>query len=130
MAQVTTQHTDQDLFDWDLSTTKGYWESLPEMATEWHEWDIDSRMDFLTDWPVTEERTARFWRNSKRAFMSNDAAIITGKPPILAAFFVAAVNPYDVPTTYRRSERIARCDWGWKCCSMIRRRSLAMRESG
>jgi len=59
MAQVTTQHTDQDLFDWDLSTTKGYWESLPEMATEWHEWDIDSRMDFLTDWPVTEERTAR-----------------------------------------------------------------------
>ncbi len=59
MAQVTTQHTDRDLFDWDLSVTVGYWQGLPEMATEWFAWDIDSRMDFLTDWPVTEERTAR-----------------------------------------------------------------------
>ncbi|MGI8691088.1 MAG: hypothetical protein ACR2M3_21110 [Thermomicrobiales bacterium] len=59
MAQVTTQQTDYDLFAWDLSVATGDWEQLPEMAAEWHEWDIDSRMDFLTDWPVTEERTAR-----------------------------------------------------------------------
>lgn len=35
------------------------WESLQEMATEWPEWDRGSRMDFLTDWPVVEDRTAR-----------------------------------------------------------------------
>jgi len=59
MAQVTTQQTDYDLFAWDLSVATGDWEQLPEMAAEWGDWDIDSRMDFLTDWPVVEGRTAR-----------------------------------------------------------------------
>ena len=75
MAQVTTQHTDQDLFDWDLSTTEGYWESLPEMAAEWHEWGIDSRMDFLTDWPVTEERTVRLLTMEASFALDDDRAV-------------------------------------------------------
>lgn len=59
MAQVTTNFTPLDRFERQLATAIGDWEQLPEMAAEWHEWDIDSRMDFLTDWPVVEERTAR-----------------------------------------------------------------------
>jgi hypothetical protein len=59
MAQVTTPQAVDDLFEWGFPITTDDWESLPEMAAEWPTWDIESRMDFLTDWPVVEERTQR-----------------------------------------------------------------------
>lgn len=59
MAQMTNNLTALDHFERRLATAIGDWEQLPEMAAEWGEWDIDSRMDFLTDWPVVEGRTAR-----------------------------------------------------------------------
>lgn len=58
MAQVTKNPTALNHFERRLATAIGDWEQLPAMAAEWGNWDIDSRMDFLTDWPVVEERTS------------------------------------------------------------------------
>ncbi len=58
MAEMTAKLAIMDRFGRRLATAIGDWEQLPEMAADWAEWDIDSRMDFLTDWPVVEERTA------------------------------------------------------------------------
>jgi hypothetical protein len=58
MAQMTVTSTTMDRFEQRLEAAIGDWEQLPEMVAEWAEWDIESRMDFLTDWPIAEERTA------------------------------------------------------------------------
>ena len=75
MAQITTNFTTLDRFERRLATAIGDWEQLPEMAAEWHEWDIDSRMDFLTDWPVVEGRTARLLALESSLAPDDDRAV-------------------------------------------------------
>ncbi|MDQ2787109.1 MAG: hypothetical protein M3Y58_19130 [Chloroflexota bacterium] len=75
MAQVTNNLTTLDYFERRLATAVGDWEQLPDMAAEWHEWDSDSRMDFLTDWPVTEERTARLLAMESSLAPDDDRAV-------------------------------------------------------
>jgi hypothetical protein len=57
MAQVTATPTDHISFDWLCKYVADQWGQLPELAAKWHEWDIESRMNFLTDWPVAESYT-------------------------------------------------------------------------
>lgn len=57
MAQVTKTPTDHLSFDWLCNYVAGQWGQLPQLAAEWREWDIENRMDFLTDWPVAESYT-------------------------------------------------------------------------
>jgi len=57
MAHVTTTHAERASFSRRLELVTRNWEGLIPLAAEWHEWDLNSRMDFLTDWPVTESYT-------------------------------------------------------------------------
>ena len=75
MAQVTKNLTALDHFERRLATAIGDWEQLPEMAAEWGDWDIDSQMDFLTDWPVVEERTSALL-HMEAALPPNDARVV------------------------------------------------------
>ncbi|MGI8855472.1 MAG: hypothetical protein ACR2JW_06960 [Thermomicrobiales bacterium] len=75
MAQVTTTPTDHISFDWLCEYVAGQWGQLSELVAEWHEWDIESRMDFLTDWPVTESYTeVLFAREGTLHLSAHDAA--------------------------------------------------------
>src|SRR4051794_38740571 len=58
MAQTATIDTKRISFDWLCEYVARSWNELPALAAEWSEWDVDSRMDFLTDWPVTESYTS------------------------------------------------------------------------
>ena len=39
------------------------WSGIPELAAEWPEWDEHSRLSFVMDWPVCEDRLhmLRMW---------------------------------------------------------------------
>jgi hypothetical protein len=32
------------------------WEGIPSLAAEWNTWDEDSRLDFVLEWPIREDR--------------------------------------------------------------------------
>lgn len=75
MAQVINNLAALDYFERRLATAIGDWEQLPEMAAEWGKWDSDSRMDFLTDWPVVEGRTAQLLAMESSFAPDDDRAI-------------------------------------------------------
>lgn len=59
MDKITLAQLRNDAVDHQITVALQDWETLPGLAAEWHEWDDGSRFDFLTDWPVAEERTRR-----------------------------------------------------------------------
>jgi hypothetical protein len=74
MAQITTTTTDHISFDWLCDYVASQWGQLPELAAEWHAWDIESRMDFLTDWPVAESYTEILLARERTLRLSADDA--------------------------------------------------------
>jgi len=59
MAQVAPEHRPARLVDKDLKNLLGFWRTVPEFATEWPEWDEDSRLDFIHEWPIERETLQR-----------------------------------------------------------------------
>jgi hypothetical protein len=59
MDQVAAYPFTREQFDHELAAAITDWASLPELAAAWEDWDDDSRLGLLLDWPVIEERTAR-----------------------------------------------------------------------
>ncbi|MCC7107069.1 MAG: hypothetical protein IT307_18210 [Chloroflexi bacterium] len=35
---------------------------MPELAAEWDDWDENSQLDFIFDWPISRERLTRVRR--------------------------------------------------------------------
>ena len=59
MAQVAPKHRPARLVDKDLHNLLGFWRTVPEFAAEWPEWDEDSRLDFILQWPIERETLQR-----------------------------------------------------------------------
>ena len=59
MAQVARKHRPAWLIDKDLANLLGLWRTVEEQAAEWPEWDRDSRMDFVLEWPIERETLVR-----------------------------------------------------------------------
>ena len=38
------------------------WANVPEQAADWNEWDEDSKVDFILDWPICEDRLQQLRR--------------------------------------------------------------------
>lgn len=57
MARVARLHEPRPgEIDGYLSYLLREWQSIPELAAEWHEWDQHSRFSFVIDWPICEDR--------------------------------------------------------------------------
>jgi hypothetical protein len=52
MAQVA-RSIDIDI-DWLLEFLTREWRNVSCVASEWDTWDQESRLDFLSEWPITE----------------------------------------------------------------------------
>ena len=59
MAQVVPRRRPAWLVDKDLENLLGFWRTVPEFAGEWLEWDEDSRLDFIHEWPIERETLQR-----------------------------------------------------------------------
>jgi hypothetical protein len=59
MAQVAPEHRPAWLIEKDLKNLLGFWRTVPEFAAEWPEWDEDSRLDFIHEWPIERETLQR-----------------------------------------------------------------------
>jgi len=55
MDQVAAYPFTREQFDHELAAAITDWASLPELAAAWEDWDDDSRLGLLLDWPVIEE---------------------------------------------------------------------------
>ena len=56
MAQVTHIHTARERIDPYLDYLFAEWQALPEVATEWPEWEDLDQLDFVVEWPIREDR--------------------------------------------------------------------------
>jgi hypothetical protein len=52
VAQVIRVPQPSEFVDHDLDRLLGFWRTVPEQAAEWPEWDHDSRLDFILEWPI------------------------------------------------------------------------------
>lgn len=59
MAQVAPEHRPAWLVDKDLTNLLGFWRTVPVFAAEWPEWDEDSQLDFIHEWPIERETLQR-----------------------------------------------------------------------
>ena len=59
MAQVVRQPRSPSLIDKDLANLLGFWRAVPELQAEWPEWDQNSRLDLIHDWPIERETLQR-----------------------------------------------------------------------
>ena len=59
MAQVIHAHESSPIIDHVLERLLTFWRTVPEQATEWPEWDEDSRLDFILEWPIMR---GAYWR--------------------------------------------------------------------
>jgi hypothetical protein len=59
MAQVAREHRSARLINKDLENLLAFWRTVPEQAAEWPEWDHDSRLDFIIEWPIERETLLR-----------------------------------------------------------------------
>jgi hypothetical protein len=59
MAQVARVHRPARLIDKDLARLLGFWRAVPELEAEWPEWDENSRLNVIHDWPIERETLQR-----------------------------------------------------------------------
>jgi predicted TIM-barrel fold metal-dependent hydrolase len=55
MAQVAQSPQLRIRIEHALASLRREWQSIPELAAEWGEWDEHSRFVFALDWPVCED---------------------------------------------------------------------------
>jgi hypothetical protein len=59
MAQVIRPPRLKQFVENDLKNLLAFWRDVPELADEWPEWDHNSRIDFIIQWPIDRERLIR-----------------------------------------------------------------------
>ena len=55
-----------------LAYLRNEWESVPELAAEWHEWDEESRFSFAIDWPLREDWLHQLEQWQRRGLLTPD----------------------------------------------------------
>src|SRR5437773_949402 len=59
MAEVMPLPRLKKFIEKDLQNQLALWRSVPEQAAEWPEWDHNSRIDFIIQWPIERESMTR-----------------------------------------------------------------------
>jgi hypothetical protein len=59
MAQVIRPPRLKQFVENDLKNLLALWREVPELSAEWPEWDHNSRIDFIIQWPIDRERLCR-----------------------------------------------------------------------
>ncbi|HUX88942.1 MAG TPA: hypothetical protein VMW65_18205, partial [Chloroflexota bacterium] len=62
MAQVARDSELQNRIEEFLTYLTNEWEAIPTIVSEWDSWDEHSRMAFVLDWPIREDRLAEIER--------------------------------------------------------------------
>lgn len=62
MAQVVRDHESGRILNHRLERLLRFWRAVPELAAEWPEWDENSRLDLIHQWPTTR---GTLWRVSE-----------------------------------------------------------------
>ena len=69
MAQVARMAKLEQFVEKDLANLLAFWRTVPEQAAEWPEWDHNSRVDFVIEWPIEREALARVRRAAKAGLL-------------------------------------------------------------
>jgi hypothetical protein len=59
MAQVVWVPKLERIVEKDLENLLAFWRTVPEQAADWPEWEHNSRIDFIVEWPIEREALAR-----------------------------------------------------------------------
>jgi hypothetical protein len=59
MAQVIRVPKLEQFVEKDLENLLAFWRGVPALAEEWPEWDENSRLDVIHQWPISREALAR-----------------------------------------------------------------------
>jgi hypothetical protein len=59
MAQVIRVPRPDQCSTKDLENLLRFWRGVPELAEEWPDWDENSRLDVIHQWPISREALAR-----------------------------------------------------------------------
>jgi hypothetical protein len=59
MAQVARVHRPARLIDKDLARLLGFWRAVPELESEWPEWEELSRLNLIHEWPIERDTLQR-----------------------------------------------------------------------
>jgi hypothetical protein len=59
MTQAGWRDRARPFVDQDLENLLGFWRFVPELVEEWPEWDDNSRMKLIIQWPIDRERLQR-----------------------------------------------------------------------
>lgn len=55
-----------------LELSRAAWEELPEVATEIDEWDADSQLTYVVEWPLEYDRLHQLGRYAKHGLMTEE----------------------------------------------------------
>jgi hypothetical protein len=65
MAQVVRVPSLEQFVEKDLENLLGFWRGVPELAEEWPEWDLTSRLNVIHDWPIERAALSRLKQAAK-----------------------------------------------------------------
>lgn len=71
MAQVVRVPRLERFVEKDLENLLGFWRAVPELVEEWPEWDENSRLNVIHDWPIERGALSRI-RKAAKAGMLNE----------------------------------------------------------
>ena len=69
MAQVARVPKLEQFIENDLKNLLAFGRTVPEQAAEWPEWDHNSRIDFIIEWPIDRERLGRVSEAAKAGLL-------------------------------------------------------------
>ncbi|HET8628712.1 MAG TPA: hypothetical protein VFL91_14925 [Thermomicrobiales bacterium] len=98
MAQVAQNPQLRARIEHALASLHREWQSIPELAAEWDEWDEHSRFVFALDWPICEDslHQLREWAEQdaltpeQRAQYDELLELVARNRPVLARLLDAA----------------------------------------
>jgi hypothetical protein len=72
MAQVAREELASLFLTQDLENLLGFWRYVPEFAEEWPEWDDNSRMNLIHQWPIDRGRLRRVIKAAEAGYLSDE----------------------------------------------------------
>ena len=69
MAQVARVPKLEQFVGKDLENLLAFWRTVPEQAAEWPEWDHNSRVDFIIEWPIERAALSRLKQAAKAGLL-------------------------------------------------------------
>ena len=72
MASVGKQTDLASWIDKSLESLTGQWSAIPRIVSDWDKWDELERLDFVIEWPLTEDRLRQLERWRAEGMLSTD----------------------------------------------------------